>query len=102
MVSNKITEEDTIDNKIYPCKSGYMKTQCHFNCYLDCTGDAAKQGCPADSVALGRGSWRLLHTMAAYYPAEPSAQQRQDMQSFITLFSKFYPCAPCAEDFREW
>lgn len=65
-------------------------------------GDAAKQGCPADSVALGCGSWRLLHTMAAYYPAEPSAQQRQDMHSFITLFSKFYPCAPCAEDFREW
>ncbi|MPC40976.1 FAD-linked sulfhydryl oxidase ALR [Portunus trituberculatus] len=65
-------------------------------------GDAAKYGCPADSLALGRGTWRLLHTMAAYYPDQPSSQQQQDMRSFITLFSKFYPCPPCAEDFREW
>lgn len=66
------------------------------------SGNAAKYGCPADSVALGRGTWRLLHTMAAYYPDKPSTQQRQDMHAFITLFSKFYPCPPCAEDFREW
>lgn len=65
-------------------------------------GDAAKYGCPADSLALGHGTWRLLHTMAAYYPNQPSSQQQQDMRSFITLFSKFYPCPPCAEDFREW
>nr|XP_027233569.1 FAD-linked sulfhydryl oxidase ALR-like [Penaeus vannamei] len=66
------------------------------------TGNAAKYGCPADSLSLGRGSWRLLHSMAAYYPEKPSADQQKDMSTFITIFSKFYPCQPCAEDFRDW
>ncbi|XP_042858992.1 mitochondrial FAD-linked sulfhydryl oxidase ERV1-like [Penaeus japonicus] len=66
------------------------------------TGNAAKYGCPADSLSLGRGSWRLLHSMAAYYPEKPSTDQQKDMSTFITIFSKFYPCQPCAEDFREW
>ncbi|RXG59110.1 FAD-linked sulfhydryl oxidase ALR [Armadillidium vulgare] len=65
-------------------------------------GLAAKYGCPADSVSLGRGTWRLLHSIAAYYPDSPSDEVKKDMNSFITLFSKFYPCRPCAEDFREW
>nr|XP_053655460.1 uncharacterized protein LOC128704325 isoform X1 [Cherax quadricarinatus] len=65
-------------------------------------GNAAKYGCPADSVSLGRGSWRLLHSMAAYYPTQPSSLEQDDMKTFISLFSKFYPCQPCAEDFREW
>ncbi|KAG7156558.1 mitochondrial FAD-linked sulfhydryl oxidase erv1-like [Homarus americanus] len=65
-------------------------------------GQAAKYGCPADSLSLGRGSWRLLHSMAAYYPTQPTPQQQNDMKTFITIFSKFYPCQPCAEDFREW
>lgn len=74
----------------------------HCTLFFSCTGKAAKYGCPADRLSLGRGTWRLLHTMAAYYPDQPSTQQRQDMHNFITLFSKFYPCPPCAEDFREW
>ncbi|KAG0728547.1 FAD-linked sulfhydryl oxidase ALR [Chionoecetes opilio] len=35
-------------------------------------------------------------------PCPALHQQRQDMTTFISLFSKFYPCPPCAEDFREW
>ncbi|XP_068203921.1 FAD-linked sulfhydryl oxidase ALR-like [Palaemon carinicauda] len=66
-------------------------------------GEAAKYGgCPADSVALGQGSWRLLHSMAAYYPVKPTVEQQEDMSTFIKIFSKFYPCQPCAEDFRDW
>ncbi|XP_071552183.1 uncharacterized protein Alr [Panulirus ornatus] len=65
-------------------------------------GNAAKYGCPADSLSLGRGSWQLLHSMAAYYPTHPTSKEQDDMKSFILLFSKFYPCQPCAEDFREW
>ncbi|XP_045612037.2 uncharacterized protein Alr [Procambarus clarkii] len=65
-------------------------------------GNAAKYGCPADSISLGRGSWRLLHSMAAYYPTQPTSQEQDDMKTFISLFSKFYPCQPCAEDLREW
>ncbi|GBN46696.1 hypothetical protein AVEN_47372-1, partial [Araneus ventricosus] len=39
--------------------------------------------------------------MAAYFPEKPSVHQQKDMKNFIGLFSKFYPCKECAEDFRE-
>ncbi|CAM1302948.1 GFER (predicted) [Pycnogonum litorale] len=57
--------------------------------------------CPADIQQLGRCSWTLLHTVAAYYPDEPSVRQQNDMSKFVQLFSKFYPCDHCAQDLRE-
>ncbi len=39
--------------------------------------------------------------MAAYYPDKPTQEQQKDMTQFMTLFSRFYPCNDCAEDFRE-
>lgn len=65
-------------------------------------GNARKYGCPADILELGRGSWRLLHTMAAKYPATPSPQVQQEMSDFIKLFANFYPCESCADGFKEW
>ncbi|RWS22228.1 FAD-linked sulfhydryl oxidase ALR-like protein [Leptotrombidium deliense] len=57
--------------------------------------------CPLDKDELGRNTWSFLHTMAAYFPQKPTEQQQNDMKSFITLFSKFYPCEHCAKDMRE-
>eukprot|EP00039_Didymoeca_costata_P014423 m.232992 g.232992 ORF g.232992 m.232992 type:complete len:91 (-) comp16022_c0_seq34:1140-1412(-) len=31
-----------------------------------------KYGCPENSETLGKGSWSMLHTMAAYYPEKPN------------------------------
>jgi mitochondrial FAD-linked sulfhydryl oxidase len=50
---------------------------------------------------LGRSTWTLLHTMAAGYPAFPSAQHMKDTLSFIYLLSKLYPCGECAEHFQK-
>ncbi|NXA52469.1 ALR oxidase, partial [Nothocercus julius] len=57
--------------------------------------------CPLDSEQLGRSTWAFLHTMAAYYPEQPSGAQQRDMRRFLHLFSQFYPCEQCAQDLRE-
>ncbi|KAJ5639396.1 uncharacterized protein N7484_007258 [Penicillium longicatenatum] len=58
--------------------------------------------CPPDVEALGRSTWTLLHTMAATYPEKADTQQQSDMQGFLKLFSRLYPCWVCADDFKTW
>lgn len=57
--------------------------------------------CPLDRQQLGRNSWSVLHTIAAYYPEKPTVDQQKDMVKFMALFTKFYPCEDCSEDFKE-
>jgi len=60
-----------------------------------------RSNCPLDKDELGRNTWGFLHTMAAYYPDEPTKEQQKDMKSFIKTFSNFYPCEWCAYHLRE-
>ncbi|BGP44649.1 hypothetical protein JCM10450v2_000463 [Rhodotorula kratochvilovae] len=49
---------------------------------------------------LGRASWKLLHTMAARFPEDPTLEQRDAFKSFLFLFSRLYPCGECAAEFQ--
>ncbi|KAH6943616.1 hypothetical protein HPB50_024803 [Hyalomma asiaticum] len=63
-------------------------------------GSAPDRECPPDRSELGRCTWSLLHSVAAYYPKRPSAEQQTDAEQFFRLFAKLYPCKDCAQDFR--
>ncbi|CAI2731779.1 unnamed protein product [Schistosoma spindalis] len=56
--------------------------------------------CPPDKIELGKATWTLLHTMAAYYPIHPTLKQQEDMKKFLQIFPQFFPCRPCAYDFE--
>lgn len=54
-----------------------------------------EQNCPADVATLGRHTWTLLHTMAAYYPEKPEPKQKESIKSFFDSFAQQYPCWFC-------
>lgn len=47
---------------------------------------------------LGRNTWSLLHTMAAYLPENPTNQDKKDIKHFMDTLGKFYPCEVCANE----
>eukprot|EP00818_Percolomonas_sp_WS_P008207 CAMPEP_0117446140 /NCGR_PEP_ID=MMETSP0759-20121206/6171_1 /TAXON_ID=63605 /ORGANISM="Percolomonas cosmopolitus, Strain WS" /LENGTH=164 /DNA_ID=CAMNT_0005238365 /DNA_START=15 /DNA_END=509 /DNA_ORIENTATION=+ len=51
---------------------------------------------------LGACSWTFLHAFAAQFPQSPSVKQQVKARQFLRLFSEFYPCRYCAEDFQEY
>jgi FAD-linked sulfhydryl oxidase len=61
----------------------------------------ADSGCPVNVEQLGTATWTLLHTIAAYFPDEPSEADRRKAAAFIESLAYLYPCEVCAEDFRE-
>ncbi|KAI9658706.1 MAG: hypothetical protein M1821_002266 [Bathelium mastoideum] len=58
--------------------------------------------CPPDVESLGRAAWTLLHSITATYPTTPSPAQQTDARTFLSSFSRLYPCWVCAEDFQSW
>jgi len=65
------------------------------------SGKEALGGCPPDTSEIGNATWTFLHTMAAYYPEEPSNAQKSLMRSMMEGLAEFYPCSVCAEHLRE-
>merc|ERR1719487_2918569 len=51
-----------------------------------------KLGNATAKAELGRASWKLLHTMAARFPEEPTSNQREAFAAWLHLFSRLYPC----------
>ena len=57
--------------------------------------------CPPDKEELGRATWTLMHTLAAYYPEEPSPAHRLAARCFLGAVAVLYPCSHCRERFAE-
>ena len=53
--------------------------------------------CPLNRAELGRAAWAYLHTLAAYYPTQPSSVQQSDMRDFMLLYMRQYPCLYCRD-----
>ena len=60
-----------------------------------------EDNCPVTSSVLGRATWTLMHTMAAWYPEKPTQQDQREMSQFMSAVARFYPCSWCAQDFQE-
>jgi FAD-linked sulfhydryl oxidase len=49
---------------------------------------------------LGRGSWALLHRLAAQYPSPADAAAQARAEALLYALGDLYPCHDCAEHFR--
>jgi len=59
------------------------------------------KACPPTRDEIGVSTWSLLHSMAAWYPSQPSSEDKQSMSNFMTALARFYPCTWCATDFQK-
>ncbi|ODV72532.1 flavin-linked sulfhydryl oxidase CYBJADRAFT_129508, partial [Cyberlindnera jadinii NRRL Y-1542] len=50
---------------------------------------------------LGNAAWKLLHTILARYPENPSSEERSYLEQYIFYFGKVYPCGDCARHFAK-
>ncbi len=62
--------------------------------------EEAPRACPVDRDELGRATWALLHTTAAYFPETPSAADRAGAADLVRGLAASYPCEHCRADFR--
>lgn len=53
-----------------------------------CCGDAQS----LSSTDRATNEQKLLHTMAARFPEEPTENERETFKSFLHIFSRLYPC----------
>ncbi|SNX83681.1 related to ERV1 - mitochondrial biogenesis and regulation of cell cycle [Melanopsichium pennsylvanicum] len=61
----------------------------------------SEKECPPDGEELGRSTWILLHSAAAYFPEDPSAHQQSSMLALFRALPHVYPCHSCAEALGE-
>ncbi|THV06176.1 hypothetical protein K435DRAFT_711675 [Dendrothele bispora CBS 962.96] len=60
-----------------------------------------KLGNATAKAALGRATWKLLHTITLRYPEHPTSDERAALNSYFHLFSRLYPCGECAHEFQQ-
>ncbi|VDO03115.1 unnamed protein product [Rodentolepis nana] len=106
--NDKMTREDEEKNMYDPKSKYFCRTCVDLSTYKKLKPSSQKQSpyfldkkeCPLDKTSLGRATWALLHTIAAYYPSKPTIDEMQSMERFFYDFAKFFPCKYCADDFK--
>ncbi|TFK45073.1 ERV/ALR sulfhydryl oxidase domain-containing protein [Crucibulum laeve] len=61
----------------------------------------SKLGNETAKAALGRATWKLLHTTTLRFPEHPTADERDALNSYFFLTSRLYPCGECAAEFQQ-
>lgn len=70
--------------------------------------EAAGQTSPEETALppglnkIGRSGWTTVHSIAAYYPEEPTLRQKQAALNFLDSLAVLFPCDTCASDFEEY
>jgi hypothetical protein len=62
---------------------------------------ATTRECPLNRQELGNASWSVLHTFAAYYPENPSSEDKDAMLGLLKGFRNLYPCTHCRPHFQK-
>ena len=73
---------------------------------LEVTEPASPEGPEFDEARmtrqeLGYHGWALLHTIAAYFPANPSPELLDHSHLFVRYFGEVYPCKMCSRHFAD-
>jgi FAD-linked sulfhydryl oxidase len=50
-----------------------------------------KLGNETQKAELGRAAWKLLHTMMARFPDQPTTDESIALESYVHLFARLYP-----------
>ena len=60
-----------------------------------------KEECPLGRAELGRATWAMLHTTAAYYPENPTEEQKQAASDLMHSLGVLYACSHCRAHLAE-
>jgi hypothetical protein len=106
---DKKVPNPTLDDCLNPACHSTMDLLKKFNMKKRVAPKAVKEpeeenpycsGCPPDRDQLGRGTWDLIHTIAASYPEHPTPEQKKHTDMFLRSLSMVYPCPYCATHFQ--
>lgn len=56
----------------------------------------------SDPKKWGSSGWKFLHTIAMYYPDEPTEMDRQHYKMFFLTLPHVLPCVACQEHLLEY
>lgn len=106
--STKDSSTSAIISNIVPVSNsqGGISTSTDANSVIESDDDhylpiKLASNCPLDREELGRSTWDLIHTVAAYYPDMPTDTDKENARNFVTSLAYLYPCEICRDDFKD-